>query len=528
MSTSTLDAVVVGAGPSGLSASLALSGWIPHLSLPCETHHPTLSQRLSRFSHLFPSASPSLDNPTLPASTAEDALPPLLDPALLFSLSHGLRGRSNHPLALLFDALHHPAADLGVRSPSCLMLRHSPRHSLSHLVVDPLPFGGNWHIMHDATLTLSPGFWMELPSFPLAHHIAHTSPATLIDAERQAASRQERGLIASYYNMTAHRFNLSRHRRAARVLSASYNPHNATTHGDWTVQLDDGSPPLRSHALVLATGASGMPRELELEGEALRFVHHRCTQPGRSGRVVMVVGAGLSAADCTVYHLRQGRSVVHAFRGDAGASKLGSKFCGVGARAVYPEYFSLCQAMASSSKSPIPLFGGSYLPIARAQLKVIHPDGRCQVDVAGKTGLADHRTEDHHVHAVFILIGSTPDLSFLSAEVRHKLESRGPPSNTIDGVQATHPVFLDVNPYTTESGSVPTLYALGPLRGDNFVRFAIHDGHETHAQTELKDELDTFSAWKRMSTDFSQLSLAAFEDCHHSCSVRMVDDKILT
>ena len=28
----------------------------------------------------------------------------------------------------------------------------------------------------------------------------------------------------------------------------------------------------------------------------------------------------------------------------------------------------------------------------------------------------------------------------------------------------------------------PSLYALGPLRGDNFVRFAVHDGHGVAAE----------------------------------------------
>ena len=43
-------------------------------------------------------------------------------------------------------------------------------------------------------------------------------------------------------------------------------------------------------------------------------------------------------------------------------------------------------------------------------------------------------------------------------------------------VAATHPVFVDVDPYTMEAKAVPGLHALGPLRGDNFARFAIFDG----------------------------------------------------
>lgn len=38
-----------------------------------------------------------------------------------------------------------------------------------------------------------------------------------------------------------------------------------------------------------------------------------------------------------------------------------------------------------------------------------------------------------------------------------------------------------------------------------------------HVQVELKAELDTFAAWERMSTDFSQLLRAAFKEFHHGC-----------
>lgn len=38
-----------------------------------------------------------------------------------------------------------------------------------------------------------------------------------------------------------------------------------------------------------------------------------------------------------------------------------------------------------------------------------------------------------------------------------------------------------------------------------------------HVETELRDELDTFSAWERMTTEFSQLLRACFKEFHHAC-----------
>ena len=88
---------------------------------------------------------------------------------------------------------------------------------------------------------------------------------------------------------------------------------------------------------------------------------------------------------------------------------------------------------------------------------------------------------------VTILIGSDPDYSFLPAEVLNALAAAGKPPDTIDGVRATHEVFVDVDPYSFEARAWPGLHALGPLRGDNFVRFAIHDGHGVAAELRSKE-----------------------------------------
>lgn len=36
-------------------------------------------------------------------------------------------------------------------------------------------------------------------------------------------------------------------------------------------------------------------------------------------------------------------------------------------------------------------------------------------------------------------------------------------------------------------------------------------------EEELKAELDTFSAWERMSTEFAQVLRASFKEFHHGC-----------
>ena len=75
----------------------------------------------------------------------------------------GLEGRTTNPIALLFDSLNHPQADLGLELPSLLDWKFSPKHSINHVVIGRGPPGGAWQSMDGSVLTISLGCWMELP-----------------------------------------------------------------------------------------------------------------------------------------------------------------------------------------------------------------------------------------------------------------------------------------------------------------------------------------------------------------------------
>ena len=59
---------------------------------------------------------------------------------------------------------------------------------------------------------------------------------------------------------------------------------------------------------------------------------------------------------------------------------------------------------------------------------------------------------------ILVLIGSYPDLSFLSS-----------PVGQVPGTSRQN--YLDINHFTHEVTGVSGLYAMGPLTGDNFVRY---------------------------------------------------------
>jgi thioredoxin reductase len=105
---------------------------------------------------------------------------------------------------------------------------------------------------------------------------------------------------------------------------------------------------------------------------------------------------------------------------------------------IYPEYRELFEAMQGAS-------GGGYEPLLRTRLAEVWPDGTCRLETPEGEVLRPFAQ-------VAVLIGSMPDLSFLPAA------SRG------DGER------IKVEPYTFRTDT-PGLYAVGPLVGDNFVRF---------------------------------------------------------
>ena len=125
---------------------------------------------------------------------------------------------------------------------------------------------------------------------------------------------------------------------------------------------------------------------------------------------------------------------------------------------------------------------------------------------------------------VGVLIGSTPDLSFLPPSVREVLDAAGAPPDTYDGVRATHPVFVDVEPFSMEVRGVRGLYALGPLRGDNFARFAIHDGHGVAEVIRARREARGGAV--RSDWDGRQRSQQAVEACEAEQGVQGKEEEL--
>ncbi|XP_071448297.1 oxidative stress-induced growth inhibitor 1-like [Hetaerina americana] len=591
------EVVVVGNGPSGITLSHILSGNWPYYAghkLPegLKQHsRPGRNHRHHGHSGIAADSSPlpsnhsfnrvntddeDEDNAKFPVNHPDEYLaarlrdsPPrsLLLQDLKF-LSQGLEGRSRNPISLLFDALSHPGADMGLEMPSLLKWRYHPSRRVDHIVLGKGPPGGSWTSMNSSILTISLGSWMELPGLDFRTWEAEArsnaggmSPTGPRDAARASASS-----VALYYQDYVHHMKLEDNFQSGTVvtsaqpipypsscvaccrrkletaqedgcspekywkplseeeqqwwLSPSFDsedkvqtcPETGVSHASsptlWSVsgyqieeKIDeDGRVSEICHDftyitphLVLATGCVDRPNRLGIPGETLPFVMHslrdleRALEALRNGSdtgglgginsedPVLIVGAGLSAADAVLGTRFKGMSVLHAFRKptDPGAASSSGILLKQLPGHLYPEYHKVLQMMSEGRN------GGSYIgyqALCGGKLVEIRPDHK--VCLAFENDDLSDEKEIHRVSLVAILIGSKPDLSFLSGIGRH----------LASGSYSSTPVSID--PYTHQCHSAPGLYALGPLVGDNFVRF-LKGGAlavASHIQNELKNE----------------------------------------
>merc|ERR1712107_221746 len=129
---------------------------------------------------------------------------------------------------------------------------------------------------------------------------------------------------------------------------------------------------------------------------------------------------------------------------------------------LYPEYHAVHAMMAGRSKVNDNNNNNNntakmYTALAESEVIEILEDQR--VVIRGPEG-AHHTLK---VSYVVVLIGACPSLSFLS--------SQGDQLGRLPGRAIDRNNPIDISAFTHQPNNVPGLFALGPLTGDNFVRF---------------------------------------------------------
>ncbi|XP_044290084.1 oxidative stress-induced growth inhibitor 1 [Varanus komodoensis] len=462
-----LPVVIIGNGPSGICLSYLLSGNVPYVRRDSVHPNPILQRKLEE----LPEVS-------------------ILDQDLEY-LSEGLEGRSSSPVALLFDSLLRPDTDFGGTAESVLTWWHQPERAVPHLVLGKTLPGGAWHSIEGSMFTLSQGEWMGLPDVPFKDWLSkkkrgfRNNRATAGDivqyyqyyvAKKELRKNFLCGLLVTCVKKlsvepgSGCRAQDSGDGSSPCTLPETLQAHHQEENGtlfkvEGLVTTVGGTQPFSIYAenVVLATGTYDSPSWLGVPGEHLPFVHHtlsaleeavKSKEMGMMSDPILIVGAGLTAADAILFAHHCNVPVIHAFR--RRVNDPGLIFNQL-PKTMYPEYHKVHQMMKEQA-IPCPGPYECYTSLPEHHVVSFTEDRKCIF--SDKNG---HR-KMHNISMAFVLIGSNPNLSYL-------------PNNgmdlAVDGGQLVSSKRnpIDTDPFTYECVHEKGLYAMGPLAGDNFVRF---------------------------------------------------------
>lgn len=224
--------------------------------------------------------------------------------------------------------------------------------------------------------------------------------------------------------------------------------------------------------VVLATGASDAPARLLVEGEDFPFVFHSIADLGmaiskgmlgQSSDPVLIVGAGLSAADAALCAYNNNVSILHVFRKRVDDPGLIFKQL---PKTLYAEYHKVYHLMCSQTHTAAPTGSTTAPASARFQDYTSFPE-HCVVSFQqDKKCVLQSGTnlKVFKVSMVLVLIGTNPNLFFLKNHGQYLALDPSKPISCKDNP-------IEIHPYTFECTKEANLFAMGPLVGDNFVRF---------------------------------------------------------
>ncbi|XP_054638189.1 oxidative stress-induced growth inhibitor 2 [Dunckerocampus dactyliophorus] len=496
----TVPVIIIGNGPSGICLSYLLSGNKPYLDTATVHPNPILYRKLQETKHL-----------------------PITEQDLEY-LSEGLEGRSGNPVAVLFDTLLHPNADFGYEYPPVLQWRRDKQQHIPHLVLGKATPGGAWHAMEGSMLTISLGIWMELPGVNYRDLISEkrrdvtsdrATPEEISSYYRNYVTLQglQNNFVDNTYVTSVQRLCRPHKMEGLEKLGgerADDQDESFEGNGDgglgslWEVrgyqQVQNNTHvpfSLFAENVVLATGASDSPVRLNVEGEDLPFVFHSISDLGLALNLrkldtnsdpVLIMGAGLSAADAVLCACNSNIRVLHVFRKSVDDSDLIFKQL---PKTLYPEYHKVYNMMCSQTYTNVAPSSGQNQTMSiassvcakmcpKTQLAAtnmtanasLFPDytsfpGHCVVSFQSEMKCllqGNNSLKAFKISMALVLIGTNPNLFFLKGQGQYLAHD---PTKPISCKQNP----IDIHPYTFECTKEPSLFAMGPLVGDNFVRF---------------------------------------------------------
>ncbi|XP_018423558.1 PREDICTED: oxidative stress-induced growth inhibitor 1 [Nanorana parkeri] len=457
---SPLPVVIIGNGPSGICLSYLLSGYTPYVKEGAVHPNPLLQRKLEEFPHV--------------PITQQD----------LEYLSEGLEGRSSSPAALLFDTLLRPDTDFLGDVESVLSWTLEPERAIPHLVLGRGPPGGAWNAIAGSMITLSRGDWMGLPDLSFQDWMR-------MKRRNLRNDRSTAGDILNYYQYYVKNKILQNNFVSGAVVNSVVRMNESEEHLPENKSIFQVSGFIKNNSgikqnfcvyaknVVLATGTYDSPLKLSIQGEDLPFVSHQISaleEAVKTKKVhqdsdpVLIIGAGLTAADAILLAHHYNIPVIHAFR--RRVNDPGLIFNQL-PQVMYPEYHKVYQMMKEQSVFQGGPYEG-YMSLPEHHAVCFNDNKKCIFrDKCGQ-----HKA--FSVSMILILIGSKPNLSFLPNNGKYlSLDTEQPFSSKRNP--------LEIDPFTYECLQEKGLYAVGPLAGDYFVRF-VQGGALAVANSLLKSQ----------------------------------------
>ena len=430
-----LDVLVIGNGPAGMALVGELTGKV--------------SARYQKGSHPVKQFDEMMNSRMAEASS--DLLRDLRTDDLVMSEFSHSPTRSKHPMAQYFDYINHPFADIGGTASMCCLRYTNTPTNLKVLAIGAATPGGSWATMPPNMPAASPGHWMRLPGSSHQRWFDHPRPPRGEIAETYKNYPEVMGIDDHFLNYET-------------VSKAKFTPEGFNLDGEqesyWEVETNLGKS-FRTRNIVLANGMYDIPRKLNVPGEHLKHVSYRGVTDLKEGSSIVVVGAGLSAADF-IATVDDSVTIHHVFRTEADKTFIGEKFNTPSD--VYNEYYSLYQHMTGMSKR------SNYRSYPSSVVTSI-TENSVVIDRTAVSGEKRQIQIDENSSSmrVFIMIGSLPDFSFFDSDTQKAIQNA---SRLID-----RKVQIPADDWTSKVliSQVRSLYAAGPIRGDNFVRFFLGD-----------------------------------------------------
>lgn len=534
------DIVIVGNGPSGICLSYMLAGNWPYYTGEPHPVDEMLTARLHFTSRSFGNDEEPLENGETTSNNSTLANDDVNDEGTtcnrqlgnglahssrwkLETLSSGLEGRrGGRPLSLLMDQLQNPCVDAGLDVPSLLHWKSKEQRQehkiIDHVVLGKGQPGGAWQSMDPNVLTISLSRWMSLPGLDLRQweklvEQEQVQKSVLVDGDPcshsprekisacKPASRVPVGTVAAYYRDYVSKQGLEKYFRCGTTVT-SVRPIDGIVNEEdfpWIVEGYVNKTgkrfQYRCRRVVLATGTTDLSNHLGIPGEVsqsswvthdLNDLESRLDQlVSQYGEVapdglvdpVLVIGAGLSAADAIMAARFRGIPVLHAFRdGSSDWNKESTDKIKTNIfdklqwlpSSVYPDYHKVYEMMAD---------GGTNYPLYKSlpgytlvNLNGNSDDRNSNRSSKGTVTLLapNGQSQTFRVSTVAILIGYKADLSYLENNGIGLGKLPNEPINC-----KSNPIEVDDFTYEVLKAPRKGLYALGPLVGDNFVRFIL-------------------------------------------------------